>query len=104
MSRREKLEELLAKDPDDPFLHYALANEDINDGDNDAGIKRLLGLIDRSPDYVAAYFRMGQVYASLDRTGAARDSLKSGIEMARRTGDEHAVGEMSELLQTLPEK
>ena len=101
MSRREQLEELLETDPDDVFLHYALALKYVSEGDVSAGLQKLADLTDRNPDYVAAYFRRGQILADQNEVGAAREILIRGIEVARKTGDAHAEREMSEFLDTL---
>ena len=66
MSRREQLEELLETDPDDVFLNYALALEYVSDGEVAEGLQKLADLTDRNPDYVAAYFRRGQILADQD--------------------------------------
>ena len=101
MSRREKLEEMLKDDPNDPFLQYALANEDLNDGATAVGIERLESLIASSPDYVGAYFRLGQVFATEARRAEAGQILNQGIATAEREGDQHAASEMRQLLSEL---
>jgi thioredoxin-like negative regulator of GroEL len=101
MSRREQLEELLETDPDDVFLHYALALEYVSDGDVSEGLQKLAELTDRNPDYVAAYFRRGQILVDQNEVNDAREILARGIEVARKTGDAHAEREMSEFLDTL---
>jgi thioredoxin-like negative regulator of GroEL len=101
MSRRERLEEMLRSDPDDIFLHYALAKEFLSEGDTATGLERLGQVIDRDPDYVAAYFQKGQVLAEQGETEAAREVIARGIEAARRTGDAHAEEEMTGFLEML---
>ena len=101
MSRREQLEELLETNPDDVFLHYALALEYVSAGDVSEGLQKLAELTDRNPDYVAAYFRRGQILADQNEVDDAREILTRGIEVARKTRDAHAEREMSEFLDTL---
>ena len=43
----------------------------------------------------------GQQLARLNRIAEARTVLRDGIEEARRQGDSHAAGEMSEFLASL---
>jgi hypothetical protein len=43
----------------------------------------------------------GQQLARLGRTEDARGVLREGIEEARKQGDTHAAGEMSEFLASL---
>ena len=101
MSKREKLQEMLKSDPDDVFLHYALAMTYVSDGDSAKALSGLQDVIDRNPDYVAAYFQKGQTLAREGRTDAAREVLARGIEAARRVGDSHAEAEMTGFLETL---
>jgi tetratricopeptide (TPR) repeat protein len=101
MSRREKLEKLLAEDPTDTFLQYSVAMEFRSEGNLPTAEARFQTLLNSSPDYVPTYFRLGEVYAELDRITDARDILTRGIETATRTGDSHAAGEMTEFRASL---
>lgn len=101
MTRREKIEAMLADDPQDQFLRYSLAMELDKEGDNDASLERLSELTRDAAPYVPAFFMAAQQLARLDRVGEARTYLREGIEEARRQGDMHAAGEMSEFLQSL---
>ena len=101
MSRREQLEEMLVAEPDDSFLHYALALELTKGAERPAGLQRLAEMNTRFPDHVPAYFRRGQLLAEDGDSAAARDVLMQGMLVARRTGDDHAAAEMQELLESL---
>lgn len=101
MSRRSRLEEMLRADPADIFLHYALALEDLSEGNPAAARQRLEGVLQRDPKYVAAYFQLGQVLAEAGESDQARSVLERGIIAARETGDAHAESEMSGFLATL---
>ena len=101
MSRREQLEEMLAAEPDDTFLHYALALELTKGTDRPAGLQRLADMNVRFPDHVPAYFRRGQLLAEDGEDEAARAVLRQGMAAAQRTGDDHAAAEMRELLESL---
>lgn len=100
-TRREKLEAMLADDPADQFLRYALAMELDKDGEHAPSLELLTALTKDDPPHVAAFFMAGQQLARLDRVNEARDYLRDGIETARAAGDAHAAGEMSEFLATL---
>lgn len=100
MSRRIKLEEMLAAEPDDAFLNYALALE-LAKEDQDAALQRLADMNVRFPDHVPAYFRRGQILAESGDFVGAREVLSNGIRAAQRTGDDHAAAEMQELLTSL---
>src|SRR6266566_3613160 len=101
MSRREKLEALLADDPTDVFLCYGLALELEKEGDHERSLGRLAELQSRSPPYVPAFFMAAQQLVRLRRIDEARATLRDGIEQARTQGDTHAAGEMSEFLAGL---
>ena len=101
MSRREKIEAMLADDPGDVFLRYSLAMELDKGGDHEASLARFAELTRDSPPYVPAFFMAGQQLARLGRLAEARTILRAGIEAARVQGDSHAAGEMGEFLASL---
>lgn len=101
MSRLEKLQEMLKSSPQDPFLHYGLAMEHRKGGDLDAALACLAQAIDCDADYVAAYFHGGQILAEQGQVDTARQMLRDGIVIARRSGDAHAAEEMTGLLESL---
>jgi thioredoxin-like negative regulator of GroEL len=103
MSRREKIEAMLADDPGDTFLRYSLAMELRSEGLHEQSLRQLRGLIDDHPPMVAAFFMAAQQLADLDRVDEAREYLRTGIDQARHQGDTHAAAEMSELLMSLGE-
>jgi Tfp pilus assembly protein PilF len=101
MSRRAKLEAMLAQSPGDTFLGYGLAMEMIKEGDAEAGKKQLVQVIEANPDYQAAYFQLGQILTNEGEIEAAKGWLERGIEAAKRIGDVHAAAEMEGFLLTL---
>lgn len=101
LSRKAKLEALLADDPADQFLRYGLAMELEKEGDHDASLQLLAALRADETPYLPAFFRAGQQLARLARIDDARAALRDGIELARTRGDGHAAGEMSEFLASL---
>ena len=103
MSRREKIEAMLADDPTDTFLRYSLALEFRSEGNHEASIERLSELTKDEPPYVPAFFMAAQQLVDLDRVEEARSFLRSGIDQARVQNDAHAAAEMSEFLASLGE-
>lgn len=101
MSRRQKIEAMLAEDPGDTFLRYSLAMELDKEGDHDASLAKFTELTRDQPPYVPAFFMAGQQLARLERMSEARDFLRNGVDAARAQGDAHAAGEMSEFLTSL---
>jgi len=101
-TRRALLEEFLAAHPQDAFARYGLAMECANQDDSAAAIAHFEKLLAENPHYVAGYFQYGQLLARLSRTADAKRTLSSGIEVARRAGDQHAGSEMEAVLAQLP--
>jgi predicted Zn-dependent protease len=101
MSRREKIEAMLADEPGDTFLRYSLAMELRSEGNHDASVARLAELTRDDPPYIAAFFMAAQQLAEQGHVDQARTFLRDGIDQARRQGDSHAAAEMSELLASL---
>lgn len=102
-SRREKIEAMLADDPQDTFLRYSLAMELDKEGRHDESLAKLAELTTDDPPYVPAFFMAGQQLVRLQRIAEARTYLRNGIETARVQNDAHAAGEMSEFLASLGE-
>jgi Tfp pilus assembly protein PilF len=102
MSRREKLEAMLAQSPDDTFLRYALALAWLSEGNPSAARSGLEALLESDPHYAPAYFQLAQLQVGQGESDRAKTVLVRGIEAARRAGDAHAESEMRGLLEQLP--
>ena len=100
-TRRERLEAMLAAEPDDQFLRYSLAMELEKESDHERSLSGLRDLQHDTPPYVPAFFMAAQQLVKLARIAEAREALRRGIEEARQQGNAHAAGEMSELLASL---
>lgn len=101
MSRREQLESMLAEQPGDTFLRYALAMELENDGEHERSLELHRGLMQDDPPYVPSFFMSGQQLSELERTDEAVEILKAGIDQAKAQGDLHAAGEMTGFLDSI---
>jgi len=101
-TRRQMLEEFLAKKPDDPFSRYGLAMECMNTGDAPAADEHFRALLTRNADYIPAYLMYAQMLARESRASEAKQVLSTGIEAATKKGDQHARSEMESLLADLP--
>src|SRR6266566_1998343 len=67
-TRRQMLEEFVAKKPDDAFSLYGLAMECMNGGDPAAADTHFRTLLERNADYIPAYLMYGQLLARESRT------------------------------------
>ncbi len=100
-SRLDKVEAMLADDPTDQFLQYALAMELDKAKRHDESLDQLKHLMRGSPPMIVAFFMAGQQLARLERIDESRSVLRDGIEQARAQNDSHAAAEMSEFLTSL---
>jgi len=100
-SRKEQLEELLALDPNDSFVRYGLAMEFATAGQDGDAVRCLRELLARDANYVPAYLQAGRALIRMGEDDDAREILRTGITVAKRTGDEHAAGEMTGFLESL---
>jgi hypothetical protein len=93
-ARRQQIEQMLEKAPNDPFLLYARAMTFVAEGRDEEGISSLTALAESHPDYHAAYFQLGQVLAARGEIEDAKSILERGAAVAAQMGDAKAAGEM----------
>jgi tetratricopeptide (TPR) repeat protein len=96
-----QLEKMLAQQPCDPFLLYALGMEHKKLGDLARAIEQFSRTIEVDPNYCYAYYQKGQTLELQGDTNAAKQSYQAGIDAARRTNDDHARSELETALQML---
>ncbi len=100
-SRRQKIEAMLAEEPDDTFLRYSLAMELQKEGAFEESLARFRTLMSDHPAHIPSFFMAGKLLVQIHDVEQARTVLRDGIEQAREQGDHHAAGEMSEFLMAL---
>jgi hypothetical protein len=100
-SRRQQLQEMLADEPNDPFLHYGVAMEFVSEGDDEGAIRSFQELLRIAPDYVPGYLQAGQALVRMGRIDEAGGVFRSGIAQARQQGNYHAADEMQGFLANL---
>lgn len=99
MDRIEQLRKFIEAQPDQPFPRYALALELKGKGDAAAAAVEMRELLRRAPDYLAAYLIYGMLLQALGRNDEARETFRSGQELARRKPDTHALSELTTALE-----
>jgi tetratricopeptide (TPR) repeat protein len=102
MDRIAQLRKFIAASPDEAFPRYALALELKGQGDAPGAAAELEELLRRKPDYLAAYLQFGLLLQALERIAEARETLVRGQDVARRQGNTHTLGELTQALETLP--
>ena len=66
-TRRQQLQEMLAEEPNDPFLRYGLAMEFISEGNDQEAVRCFDDLFTIAPEYVPGYLQAGQAFVRLER-------------------------------------
>lgn len=100
-TRRQMLEEFVARKPDDAFSRYGLAMECMNSGDPASADQHFRALLQTNAEYVPAYLMYAQLLVRESRPGEARTVLSTGIAVAEKKGDSHARSEMETLLSEI---
>src|SRR3982750_4749524 len=101
MPTLDQLLPLLAAEPGDAFLRYAVAMEYAKQGRHDESLTEFAELRRLSPDYVAGYFMAGRTAEQKGDLELAKTLYREGIVVAKRVGDHHAAGEISGALMAI---
>ncbi len=102
MNRLETLRAMLVQDPANTFARYGLAMEFANQGQLEEAVAEYRALLDKDPNYAAAYYHGGQALEKLGRVDDAREWYERGIEVTTRGGDAHTRSELQAALDLLP--
>ncbi|HMD42108.1 MAG TPA: tetratricopeptide repeat protein [Candidatus Acidoferrum sp.] len=100
-TRRQKLEQFLAENPNDAFTRYGIALDCFRQGDLAAADMHFKTLLQINPDYVPAYQMYAQMLAQSERVEDAKTVLARGVECAAKQGNAHARSEMEGQLSEL---
>src|SRR5277367_1470812 len=95
------LKEILAQQPGDAFARYGLAMAYASEGDAVPALAEFDRLLAEHQDYTAGYFMAAQTLVKAGRPAEAQNRLREGIASAQRTGNQHALNEMQQLLDEL---
>jgi tetratricopeptide (TPR) repeat protein len=102
VDRLGMLRQLVAKTPDDPFPRYGLAMELDKLGRSDEARTAFADLLERHPDYVAAYLMYGNLLRKLGELAQAAAIYERGADAAQAAGNHHALGELQSARAELP--
>ena len=100
-TRRQKLEEFLAANPNDAFSRYGIALDCYHEGDLSSADAHFGTLLRNHADYVPTYLMYAQMLSQNDRREEAKSVLARGIKAAAQAGNQHARSEMENLLAEL---
>jgi len=101
MDRIAMLSEILSQDPNNLLARYGLAMEYSNSGQLEPALDEFQKLLTANPDYTAGYFMAAQTLVKAGRQDEARQTLQSGITVARRKRDAHSESEMQAMLEEI---
>lgn len=94
MDRLNLLQEMLAEDPKDSFVLFAIAKE-YEKKDKATAIDAYLRLKELDPSYVGLYYHLGKIYEADGNTGQAIATYSEGIEVAKKQADFHSISELN---------
>lgn len=95
MSRKAQIQSLLADNPTDAFLRFALAKEYEKEG-ADAGAREVYeALLADQPEYVGTYYHLAKTLERLGEPDRALAVYDAGIAITRKLGETHAMRELA---------
>lgn len=89
-----EIKNLLADDPDDSFLHYALGLEYVKAGETELALERFEILLHKHPDYLPVYYQAAHLYLVKNDRENAEIVFKNGIALADRLGNNKTYQEL----------
>jgi predicted Zn-dependent protease len=104
MDRKEQILQMLASEPEDAFLRYALALEYEKENATQQAISTLQALREASPSYLGLYLKLAQLLIEQNLLFEATETLNQGIEIAKSQGNRKAQGELNELLLAIEDE
>jgi hypothetical protein len=99
--RLAMLEKLTASPQADSFAFYCLAMEYRKEARVDDALRAFGTLRDKDAGYLAMYLMAGQMLREAARLAEAASWLGQGIELARKSHDSKALGELESELSTV---
>jgi Tfp pilus assembly protein PilF len=102
MSRLEQIRALIADDPRDAMLRFALGNEYFQRGDYAAAIESLNAALEIDPEYAFVYIQLAQAYEQSGQIDLARHTIEAGRGPARRNGDPNLMRQLDDIAARLP--
>jgi predicted Zn-dependent protease len=102
MSRIEQIRELIADDPHDAMLRFALGNEYFQLGQYAEAIESLQAAIEIDSEYAFVYIQLAEAYEKSGQVELARRAVEAGRGPAARNGDPNLMRQLDEIAARLP--
>ena len=96
MNRISTLTTMLAAEPTDAFLLFALAKEHETAGDTNLSLQFYLKCAEYNPDYVGLYYHLGKHYEKIGDFDTAISTYKKGMDVATAANERHALSELQQ--------
>ena len=97
-TRLEQLQQMLAQEPDDEFLRYAIAIEYVSVSNFEKAIDCFKNILHTNSKYLAAYYQLGKCYEELKQYDNAKNIYIKGIELAQKQSKTKTLNELREAL------
>jgi tetratricopeptide (TPR) repeat protein len=101
--RLQQILDMLREDPGDAFLRYALALETAKDGQFQEAIELVEELLKDQPDYLGAYYQLGQWLEQAQQFERARQVYEAGVVLALEKKQTKTARELQQALDLMEE-
>ncbi|MDQ3277882.1 MAG: hypothetical protein M3Q06_06125 [Bacteroidota bacterium] len=101
MERIDKLKAFLEQNPSDSFVQHALALEYVKAGNDSAAKEQWEALLARDEDYVGSYYHLAKLQERQGEKEGAIATYEKGMQVARKSGDNHAYNELQAAYEDL---
>ena len=98
--RIELLEKYIKEEPNEPFNHYALANEYMASNRQKA-LNLFLEILKGFPDYLPTYYQTAKLLEGFEQEEKALEIYVSGMELAKIQGNHKTLNELNSAYQNL---
>ena len=102
MSRIEQIRALIADDPGDAMLRFALGNEYFQVRQDAEAIESFKAALDLDPEYAFVYIQLAHAYEKSGQSELARQTVEAGRGPAARNGDPNLMRQLDEIAARLP--
>lgn len=93
--RLQKLLEFYRNNPKDSFLLFAIAKEYEKQQLQEKALEFYQKITAVDPNYVGVYYHLGKLYEQQEELSKAFSTYKTGMDVARTVGDQHALSELA---------
>ncbi|MEI6021842.1 MAG: hypothetical protein WCR21_12000 [Bacteroidota bacterium] len=103
-ARIDALLGMLAQEPEDEFLNYALGLEYANNNSFDLAEVQFQKVLKNNAAYIAAYYQLGQLYVAKNNRESALKIFQQGLQVAKNQKNNKAMNEISEAIFLLEDE